>query len=576
MQNLNYGPPNGYRYDQFYAPPAPRQGIVYSPIAAPSLVRSVPDVIRVKMANSAVVASRDSTSAAPMMVPYSSHASQSMPQAPPPPPWMALNNIPREPPVQTQQTSYQLRMIPPSSPAPSYIPYGYSSPVLQTNYCASFPPLNPNRRAFSMPVPQQMYVKQVAGPSRDVGGGATTTTTTTTATPMNTAKPTATAINNTKPKDDSSPAGKQVRRKRSQSEVLAYSLSIAGTSCNSNAVYKRLKPSKIVPTNDKSRVQGRPFSSSLTGRFILHDDVLSFLRYSTHDRKMEKIVCYDFGGKPSNCTADSGRSRSLSGATGSPSDDPVVSFPSGSNNRIILSQLKEISTSILGSHDPVEELDRFLGKKNCSVNLVNYTRHEGMPERHTITNSPSDLNRTSLLSTTYYLPSSELKAEEKPEKLPAEKIPAHRSPHSLNLILNDDDSKADRRSQNDQQKDEELNFHSSIGRAFDIKKYQFIKVIRDSNGHILKLQSIPPPTNENNEIEYTAEWIKKTVCYPRYKHDMKIHLVRNDQSFILYKDLNMMLWDIGQENGLENVEKPLRPSIRDFLFREKAVYVSIA
>ncbi|AET38273.1 uncharacterized protein Ecym_2553 [Eremothecium cymbalariae DBVPG len=63
---------------------------------------------------------------------------------------------------------------------------------------------------------------------------------------------------------------------------------------------------------------------------------------------------------------------------------------------------------------------------------------------------------------------------------------------------------------------------------------QFIKLIRDHKGKLLRLETVPC-----NESQINIDFIKRNVCYPRYKSNMKFYLIRSDslqKKFIYYHD----------------------------------------
>ncbi|AMD20768.1 HDR025Wp [Eremothecium sinecaudum] len=81
---------------------------------------------------------------------------------------------------------------------------------------------------------------------------------------------------------------------------------------------------------------------------------------------------------------------------------------------------------------------------------------------------------------------------------------------------------------------------------------QFIKLIRDHKGKLLRLETVPC-----NESQINIDFIKRNVCYPRYKSNMKFYLIRSDSlqnKFIYYHnrgtferekhliDLNIEVW----------------------------------
>ncbi|VEU19848.1 DEKNAAC100072 [Brettanomyces naardenensis] len=397
-------------------------------------------------------------------------------------------------------------------------------------------------------------------------------------------------------------------RKRGQSEVFARTSSIAGTVYNSSAVYKRLKPSTCSTStaselgNTGLRPQGRPFSSNITGRFLLHDDMISLLRYM-NKKNTQRLACYDFR------KADDDGTKNSTPGTGSVAstvgEDTVQSTRSSpgmcsgrtgsassprTHRKSAPCKFEDISLDVFVSDDPVLALDSFFSAKHCAIKLLDDSGPVKSPSQHTITHNPP-VQTQSLMSNSSTGTSSPSPSSPGSVKIESPDVsgmqtpstnPGKRSPHALNFILNNSvTTVSSPKKADDHQNEANVNFHKYIVDAFGIKEYQFIKAIRDSNGHILKLESIRPPRNSDHEIEYSAEWVKKAICYPRYKGGMKIHLVRDDQSFILYNDLKMMLWDIKQEDSIVKDAIPLQHievdhTVRDSLFGGRMVYVKIA
>lgn len=123
-----------------------------------------------------------------------------------------------------------------------------------------------------------------------------------------------------------------------------------------------------------------------------------------------------------------------------------------------------------------------------------------------------------------------------------------------------------------------LNLHKLIIEKFELSgdcQYSFIKTIRDNNGYILKIDTISPPVNENGIIEYSPGWIKKYVCYPRYKRDMKLHIIKGKADFTIYNDYKMLIWEIKskiKQLGLD-LEYLSTEQVKEYLFNSKTVYV---
>ncbi len=392
--------------------------------------------------------------------------------------------------------------------------------------------------------------------------------------------------------------------------------SIAGTIYNSTAVYKRLKPctSSGAPAQESAaqsglRPQGRPFSSNITGRFLVHHDLFSLFRYM-NKKNLQVLACYDMRNLAHGCAQ----------APNPDKDDKKkieAKNEKGENERIdknLISQRSSRSSASIFSADrassaggaqdalalackfedihlgPFESavdfvpiLDSFFSQKHCSLRVLNNGASSAKPDRartppkqRTILYKPSAGVGASAGagagadadSDTEHAAQGSAQGSRRgsgcSEKGNHPEGACERSPHTLKFILNTSEARkvADKAvpeaeqkpcSKQENPRKVSANFHEQIAKAFGIEEYQFIKAIRDSNGHVLKLESIRPPRNSTGEIEYTAEWVKKTICYPRYKGGMKIHLTSASQSFVLYSDMKMLLWDVTQEDKLLGV-----------------------
>lgn len=402
-------------------------------------------------------------------------------------------------------------------------------------------------------------------------------------------------------RSSTSSTGRRGRKRSHGSESYVRTSSIAGTIYNSSAVYKRLKPSTSFSSKSASektlRPQGRPFSSNLTGRFLLHDNLFALLRYM--NRKIrQKLACYDLRkleALPDSKDHESEQTHSSNGRSLSSRNSASCKF-------------EDINLGVFEAHDPIMALDDLFGVKHCSLRVLdccgtNSTTSPGgkmtTPQQHTITYNPSSSNPATPTPRCRSL--SDTISPKKEEKDIGD-ISHSGSHHNLKFLLNKkpDSNATDSTtvsstssrasspapstttslSSSEKIKTKSTNFHRQIVDTFGVENYQFIKAIRDNNGHILKLESIKPPRNSKGEIEYSAEWVKQSICYPRYKGGMKIHFIKDNQSFVLYNDLKMLLWDIKQEAtsddplGPENNEMPLlSKTVRDRLFGGRLVYV---
>lgn len=88
------------------------------------------------------------------------------------------------------------------------------------------------------------------------------------------------------------------------------------------------------------------------------------------------------------------------------------------------------------------------------------------------------------------------------------------------------------------------NLFEKLCAAFEISCFKFVRIVRNIDGKIVKIETVDHPTDP-----ITPEWIKQNVCKPRYKSNMKIHLVRSNQPTreCIYKDMKMY------EDDIENI-----------------------
>lgn len=359
--------------------------------------------------------------------------------------------------------------------------------------------------------------------------------------------------------------------------------SIAGVIYNSSAVFKRLKPSlseeesEVIYKEETNRSQGRPFSSNLTGRFIFHDNLKSLLNH-VDKKNNNNFVVYDMSkhGKSSkqlNEKQDNHENQDTTKSQvkhGEATEDgqstikkikkPVIKYPKEGQQitQMLFKNLKEslsnndvvrmgIINDKLNSEVSMEALDNFLDCTHDDIMKIDGYREQFTPVQKTIS----------------YNPKCKTKQAKKEETSTDE--------------AGDADDKSDKKT-----KDKRFNFHTLIKENMGLDEYVFVKTIRDNNGHILKLETIKPPVDRDGKFSYTSEWLKRRICYPRYKGGMNLHLLGPSFNFILYNDIKMLLWDI-KEEILSRDEKDLDrilsrsdivvdDDLKEKLFGNKVVY----
>ena len=338
---------------------------------------------------------------------------------------------------------------------------------------------------------------------------------------------------------------------------------IAGVVYNSSAVFKRLKPTS---TEEKSealkhfatnRSQGRPFSHNLTGRFVHHDGLTSLL--SQVDKKnCNRFVVYDMSTK---CAATKSEPQpySVVGIDGLSVDKQISqtlmeSLRDGLSNTSAGGRMSIINDK-LKTEITMEALDSFLDTKHSDLLEINGYKDEITSNTITITYNPNKAKTTTASAS----PATTV-VDEKPTIATA--VPTGSTSESKAGVA--------------------FNFHTLVKKNFNLDKYVFVKTIRDNNGHILKLETIKPPVDDEGNFEYTSEWLKRRICYPRYKGGMNFHILGPEFNFVLYNDLKMLLWDIKEEllnrgeeelNVLIDSGKPLVDDLlKETLFKNRTVY----
>lgn len=296
--------------------------------------------------------------------------------------------------------------------------------------------------------------------------------------------------------------------------------SIAGVVYNSTAVFKRLKPSSLEDPNDDNfgksfnRTQGRPFSSNVSCRFILHENLKSLLNH-VDKKNSNKFIVYDMRKHKEDYLLENNITNTKTVVKKQQRERITHSNDGYKIQQLLFKNLKQNldnSTSFrmgmidenISAEISCEALDNFLGYANEGVLKIDGYREKSSPKQKNISYNP------------------------KKDKSKNKNANANASANTnKNCKM--------------------FNFHELIKENFEIDEYVFIKTIRDNNGHILKLETIKPPVGSDGNYEYTPEWLKRKICYPRYKGGMNLHLLDSNSNFILYNDLKMLLWDIKEE-----------------------------
>lgn len=98
--------------------------------------------------------------------------------------------------------------------------------------------------------------------------------------------------------------------------------------------------------------------------------------------------------------------------------------------------------------------------------------------------------------------------------------------------------------------------YSEAKSVFKVESLTFVRAIRDYKGKLIKMETVPYPEQWACQKEKfsSVDWIKADICKPRYKSNMKIHIIAEslEKHFVFYRDLRMFRKDI--------VENPLLSS----------------
>lgn len=104
----------------------------------------------------------------------------------------------------------------------------------------------------------------------------------------------------------------------------------------------------------------------------------------------------------------------------------------------------------------------------------------------------------------------------------------------------------------------EAHVYDKLTQEFQCQYLKFIKIIRDKKGKLIRLESVIIP----NTNEITIDFIKKKICYPRYKSNMKIYLIKCDapeefQNKFIYIHDSQSLEDGKNLVNIDNLDKDL-------------------
>ncbi|ODV95481.1 hypothetical protein PACTADRAFT_34047 [Pachysolen tannophilus NRRL Y-2460] len=255
------------------------------------------------------------------------------------------------------------------------------------------------------------------------------------------------------------------------------------------------KAIKIQERTGAQRPQGRPFTVNIKSKFVLHDNLITSFCYLER-RTISKFLEIDYN-----------------------------SLDEAELSKLVASNVNGNSCSGLSA----TKTENFKDIQLSPTNLSSPTFESSFQPFLTAENKAA---------ASRIIDKSEYKIQHD-----AKFIPGKMKPLTKSVIF--DPPESDVLDENGAENDENLNFYNVLKNCFNNEFFTFIKVIRDNTGKVVKLETIEQPT-VNGRIYYTTEWVKKEICYPRYKSNMKIHLTKGklEKSVILYNDLRMLLWDI--------------------------------
>lgn len=320
---------------------------------------------------------------------------------------------------------------------------------------------------------------------------------------------------------------------------------ISGTVYNSSAVFQRLKSSDKVGSFESNPVssvksQGRPFSNNFNCRVLLHSSIKGLLAH-VDKRSDNKFIVYDWE-QMTNTETNTG-----------------FSYP----ELVSLINNKDID---LMSLDDFEIDDQARFEPNDFDQLLKFNNNTS---RAMVTNAYGSIGAT-------YEDLSPVSVNVKYDPIKWTKTD-DQTLNSQLLSMDIDDDLIYSSCNNGKV----INFHKMVIQKFNFNNesgngYMFVKPIRDNNGQVLKLESLKPPVNSRGIIEYTPEWIKRFVCYPRYKSGMNIQLIKCTEEFTLYNDYKMLIWDIKEKLKQLDLEfnELTTDDIRTQLFNNKTVYIN--
>lgn len=98
--------------------------------------------------------------------------------------------------------------------------------------------------------------------------------------------------------------------------------------------------------------------------------------------------------------------------------------------------------------------------------------------------------------------------------------------------------------------------YNEVKSAFNVDSLTFVRAIRDYKGKLIKMETVSYPEQWacDSDKFSSIDWIKADVCKPRYKSNMKIHLVAEslEKQIVFYRDIHMFHKDIGENPFVSN------------------------
>lgn len=102
----------------------------------------------------------------------------------------------------------------------------------------------------------------------------------------------------------------------------------------------------------------------------------------------------------------------------------------------------------------------------------------------------------------------------------------------------------------------EKDIEPKLCHAFSVDSFRFVKIIRNAYGNLVKLETI-----NDSHIVKNSSWIKRNICYPRYKSQMKIHLIKLSSNINRSIYLDKKVFEVDSQindNEVNNIKRSIK------------------